>query len=122
MQNLKLRERDWGFTAGFNKIDHLAERLGAEFDSQIAIERRGHAALLHVTDYAHACREHALALLAQQTHYELGRVVLVGHLVAQQKAAFEVALHFELEMSNVVDEVVDGEFLLVDVGLVGACS
>ena len=73
-----------------------------------------------MAEYVWSCWEHALALFRQQIVQEVGGVVLVGALVADEYASLEVALHFEAQVFDVVDEIVNGKRLLEYVGLVGA--
>ena len=73
-----------------------------------------------MAEYVGAGGEDALALLVEQAVHEVGGVVLVGALVAQQDAALQVALHLLAQVLDVLDEVVDGEGLLEYVRLVGA--
>ena len=103
-------------------MNHEFKRFGAEFEAQIAIEWRRHAALLHVAQNVGASREDAFALLGQDFHYEICRIIGIGHLVAQQDASFQVALHLLSQMINIVNDIENGERLLEYVGLVGTAG
>ena len=106
--------------AAFKQIGHEAQGPGAHLYAQIAVEWRGHASLLHVAQNVHAHRELTLRLLPQQILNELGRVVPVGELVPYDHATLDSAAHLALQVMELVDDLVDGEGLFVNEGMVGA--
>ena len=106
--------------ATLQQFDHVRQRLGGELESQVAVEGRRHAALLHVAEHVGARRKHTLTLFFEQIEQKVGAVVLVCVLVTDEDSALEIAAHLLSQVMYVVAEVVDGEGLLENVGLIGA--
>ena len=101
-------------------IIHELDGARREFRPQIPVERRGSAALLHMSEDRFAARKDVLPLLRVEASNEIEAVIRMGVFVADDQAALHVGGHFRRQVQHIVPQSVNVHRLLEDVGRVRA--